>query len=75
MNTALRRTTSAAAGNGLDTTIKYLRRTTSGAGGNGRAQRSSIYDAQRADRAGQHGQVQGGLAPSKISGVGTNFGF
>jgi hypothetical protein len=31
MNTALRRTTSAAAGSGLGTTIKYLRRTTSGA--------------------------------------------
>jgi hypothetical protein len=36
MNTALRCTTSAAAGNGLSTTIKYLRRTTSGAAGNGR---------------------------------------
>jgi len=31
----LRRTTSAAAGNGLGTTIKYLRQTTSGAAGNG----------------------------------------
>jgi hypothetical protein len=31
MNTALRRKTSAAAGNGLCTTIKYLQRTTSGA--------------------------------------------
>jgi hypothetical protein len=31
----LRRTTSAAAGNGLGTTIKYLRRTTSAAAGNG----------------------------------------
>jgi hypothetical protein len=35
MNTALRCTTSAAAGNGLGTTIKYLRRSTSGTAGNG----------------------------------------
>jgi hypothetical protein len=39
MNTALQCTTSAAAGNGLGTTIKYLRRSTSGAAGNGQAQR------------------------------------
>jgi hypothetical protein len=48
MNTALRCTTSAAAGNGLGTTIKYLQRTTSGATGNGRVQRPSTCDAQRA---------------------------
>jgi hypothetical protein len=37
MNTALRFTTSAAAGNGLGTTTKYLQRTTSG------ASNSSLY--------------------------------
>jgi hypothetical protein len=37
---------SAAAGNGLSTTIKYLQRTTSGAADNGRAQRSITCDAQ-----------------------------
>jgi hypothetical protein len=37
MNTALRSTTSAAAGNDLGTTIKYLQRRTSGAAGNGQA--------------------------------------
>jgi hypothetical protein len=35
MNTTLRCTTSAAAGNGLGTTAKYLQRTTSGAAGSG----------------------------------------
>jgi hypothetical protein len=35
MFTALRCTSSATAGNGLDTTIKYLQRTTSCAAGNG----------------------------------------
>jgi hypothetical protein len=35
MNTALRSTTSVAAGKRLGTTIKYLQRTTSGATGNG----------------------------------------
>ena len=35
MNTALRCATSAAAGNGLGTTIKYLRRSASGTAGNG----------------------------------------
>jgi hypothetical protein len=39
----LRRTTSAAAGNSLGTTIRYLQRSTSGAAGNGWAQRSSTY--------------------------------
>jgi hypothetical protein len=34
MNTALRRTTSAAAGNGLGTTIKYLVNQNAGAGNN-----------------------------------------
>jgi len=48
MNTALRCTTSAAAGNGLATTIKYPQRTTSGVADNGRAKRSSTCDAQRA---------------------------
>jgi len=48
MNTALRCTASAAAGNGLGTTIKYLQRTASGAAGNGRAQRSITCNAQRA---------------------------
>ena len=61
MNTALRCTTSATAGNGLGTTTKYLRRATSVATGNGlgttlsylrgaasndRAQRSSSFGAQ-----------------------------
>jgi hypothetical protein len=39
MNTALQRSTSAAEGIGLGTTVKYLQRTTSCAAGNGRAQR------------------------------------
>jgi hypothetical protein len=39
---------SAAAGNGLGITVKYLERTTSGAAGNGRAKQSSTCDAQRA---------------------------
>jgi hypothetical protein len=37
---------SAAAGNGLGTSIKYLQRTTSGAAGSGRAQRPSTCDEQ-----------------------------
>jgi hypothetical protein len=57
LNSALRCTTSAAAGNGLDTTIEYMRRTTSCAVGSDRAQRSSTYDAQRADWPGHHDQV------------------
>jgi hypothetical protein len=48
MSTALRCTTSAAAGYGLGTTIKYLERTSSGAAGNGRAQRLSFCAAPRA---------------------------
>jgi hypothetical protein len=40
MNTALRCTTSAAAGSGLGTTIKFLKRTTSGTAGNDRVQRA-----------------------------------
>jgi hypothetical protein len=48
MNTALRCTMSAAAGNSLGTTIKYLQRTASGAAGNGRAQRLITCDVQRA---------------------------
>jgi hypothetical protein len=47
MNTAPRCTTNGAAGNGLDTTTKYLQRTTSDAAGYGRAQRSNTSDAQR----------------------------
>jgi hypothetical protein len=48
MNTALRCTTSTAAGNDLGNTIKYLQRITSGAAGNGRAKRPSTCDAQQA---------------------------
>jgi hypothetical protein len=48
MNTALRRTSSAVAGSGLGTTIKYLQRAASGAAGNGWSQRSSTCEKQRA---------------------------
>ena len=48
MTTALQCATSAASGDGLGTTIKYLQRTTSSVAGNGWAQRPSTCEAQRA---------------------------
>jgi hypothetical protein len=40
---SVRRTTSAAAGNGLGTSVKYLRRTTSGAAGNGLSRYQELF--------------------------------